>query len=407
MELLIILALVILIVVWLSFKKQSSIRRIETSNYESPEQKFAISIRRTPSSSFDNPNTGPVSMTFDGGWVLNPTSTFPLTIYGVDRQTAYELKSLLEGGYSLSIYTLSQAIVPIIARSNLRCKEIDDYVKTFKPQYLSRIEELKKSSIEWNTASVKDQIDLLVSFRKQAIESLDIRPYCDLETLFECEPTDATIDDLLIERYGYDNIQLYLRYAGNLEKVHVIPFGHNARNGFEKLIEIGLAIRGTDIPLPNILETLKLKEMNDLVDDLIQKPFRRKSEAIEFLMNLPDIQQRLSKIVAFRELFKLKPLPKEFSNIDLSKISKSLRYAKEIATLIAHTYVMGGYATRNMNQDQGNLSYIKGWELFSVNDDATCPYCKRAASKSYHKEQYPKVPLHIGCRCSVLSKLKD
>lgn len=407
MEILVILAIIILIVVWLSTKKKSSIARVETSKLDIPEPKITVSIRTTPSSSFDNPNTGSVTMTHDGGWILNPTSTFPLTIYGVDQQIADELKKLLEAGYSLGTYAHARTIVSIIARSNLRCKEIDDYVKKFKPQYFSRIEELKQSSGEWRSASVRDQDDLLVSFREQAVESFDIRPYCDLETLFECEPTDATIDDALIDRYGYDNLQLYLRYAGNLDKVRVIPADHYERGGFEKLVEIGLAIKGTDISLPGILETLKLKEMNDLVTDLNQKTFGRKSKAIEFLMNLPDIQQRLSKIVAFRELFQLKPLPNEFSNIDLRKISEAWRYANEIATIITHTYVMGGYATRNMHQEQDDLSYIKGWELSPVNDDATCPYCKRAASKSYSKKQYPKVPLHIGCRCSVLSKFKE
>jgi hypothetical protein len=406
MEIFIILAIIILIVVWLFIKKKSSIARMETTKLDIPEPKITVSIRSTPSDSFDNPNTGSVTMTHDSGWILNPRSTFPLTIYGVDQQIANELKRLLEAGYSLGTYAHARTIIPIIARSNLRCKEIDDYVKKFKPQYFSKIEELKRSSGEWASASVRDQDDLLVSFREQAVDSLDIRPYCDLEILFECEPTDAMVDDALIDRYSYDNLQLYLRYAGNLDKVRIIPAGHYERGGFEKLVEKGLAIKSTDISLHGVLETLKLKEMNDLVIDLNQKPFGRKSKAIEFLMNLPDIQQRLSKIMAFRELFQLKPLPNEFSNIDLRKISDAWRYVNEIANIIAHTYVMGGYATRNMCQEQDNLSYIKGWELSPVNDDATCPYCKRAASKSYSKKQGPKVPLHIGCRCSVLSKFK-
>ena len=55
-------------------------------------------------------------------------------------------------------------------------------------------------------------------------------------------------------------------------------------------------------------------------------------------MNLPDIWERLGKIVAFRELFQLQPLPNEFSEIDLKEVSKSWKYVSEVAFLIGHTY---------------------------------------------------------------------
>lgn len=400
METLIVLVIIVLVVIWVS--KNYSGQKTKMS-----EPKITVSISSSPSSSFDNPDTGPVTATHDGGWILNPKGTLPLTIYGIDQQTVEELKGLLDKGYTQGTYAHARTIVPIIARSNLRCKEIDDYVKKFKPQYLGKIEDLKKSSAEWTSASINDREDLLIEFRQQAIESLEIQPYCDIETLFECEPADATIDDVLIDRFGYENLQLYFRYGGNLKKVHVIPANHYDRSGFEKLVELGLVIRGADIPLGAILETLKLKDMNDLVADLQQKHFGRKAKAIEFLINLPDIQQRISKIVAFRELFQLKPLPDDFSGIDLSNVSEAWRHANEIATIITHTYVMSGYAARNMAQEKDDLSYIRGWELSPVNDGATCPCCKRAASKTYSKKQYPKVPLHIGCRCGLVAKLED
>lgn len=407
MEILVILAIIVLIVGWVFIKRKTPTTKMETVKLNIPEPKITVSICTTPSSSFDNPDAGSVTATQDSGWILNPKSTFPLTVYGINQLNAEELKRLLDAGYSLGAYAHAHTIVPIIAKSNLRCKEIDNYVKKFKPQYFNKIEELKQSSSEWALASVRDQDDLLVSFRQQAIKSLDVRPYCDLEILFECEPADATVDDALLDRFGYENLQLYLRYAGNLDKARVIPADHYERGGFEKLVELELARKGTNISFPAVLETLKLKEMNDLVTDLNLKPFGRKGKAIEFLMNLPDVQQRVSKIVAFRELFQLKPLPAEFSSIDLNKISEAWRYANEIATLIAHTYVMGGYAMRNMHQELDDLSYIEGWELSPAGDDAMCPYCKRAALKTYSKKQYPKVPVHIGCRCAVLSKVKS
>lgn len=377
------------------------------TNKKVSDPKITVSIS-TSSSQIENPDTGSITSTGDS-YVLNPKSTFPLTISGVDQTTAEKLKKLLEDGYNIGAYAHARTLMPVITRSNLRCKEINDYIKTFKPQYLSKIEDLKQSSQEWTLASEKDREDLLVSFRQQAIEGIDIRPCCNLEVLFECEPADTSIDDALIDRFGFENLQLYLRNSKNLNKIRVIPADHYDRHGFEELVKLGLAIRGTDIPLPNILETLKLKDINDLAVSLNQEPFKRKSKAIEFLLSLPDAQQRASKLIAFRELFQLKPLPGEFSNIELNKISNAWSYAFEIAFLIAHTYTMGGYATRSARQHQKMLaddeSFVKGWELVSADD--SCPYCKNAALKLYHKNQHPKTPLHIGCRCAVLPKLKE
>lgn len=405
MEILVLLAIVVLVIIWAATRGMSARREAGTVKTRPSEPKITVPIQTTPSSSFDNPDTGPVTATSDGGWVLNPKSTFPLTVYGIDRATAEDLKRLLDQGYSLGTYDHARALVPLIARSNLRCKEVDEYIRRFKPQYLKTLEELKRSSGEWASASEPDREDLLSTFRQQAIDSLEVRPaVCDLETLFESEPLDTTIDDALIDRFGFETLQLYLRYAGNLAKVHVIPADHYDRDGFEKLVKVGLAIRGAEIPLSGILETLKLKDLKELVADLHPPSFRRKAQAIDFLMKLPDVKEGISKVVAFRELFQLKPLPAEFSHIDLDQISASWSCAHEIATLIAHTYVVAGYATCK-RQYQDDLSYITGWELSS--DETSCPYCKCAAAKAYPKTQRPKVPLHIGCRCSVLPKLRE
>lgn len=402
MEFLVFLAVIGLVIYWASSRRKSSASRKEVIT---PAITISTSITSS-SSSFENPDTGAVTATSDGRWVLNPRSTFPLTIYGIDQATAEKLKMYLDHGYTQGIYAQSRALLPIIARSNLQCKEIDDYVRKFKPQYLKYIEDLKQSSSEWACASEKDREDLLVTFRNKAIESLDVRPYCDLIALFEDEPKDATIDDAVIDKFGFENFQLYLRYAGNLGKVRLIPADHRERTGFENLVVCGLAIRGADIPLSNILETLTLKEMNELVADLNLPSLKRKATAIDSLTKLPDIKDRVGKKVAFRELFQLKALPQELSHLDIRQISSSWRYAYEVAMLLAHTYVMGGSASGERRQKEEYSSFILGWEILATKDESSCAYCKRAEAKDYPKTLPPKVPLHIGCRCTVLPKLR-
>lgn len=405
MKIIVVLVLVCLVVVWLFKRRKSSIVRKEKKKSDTSDSQIALSVDTTPSNNFDKPNTfentdtGSVIKTQDGGWILNPKSTFPLTLYGIDLQTVEEIKRLLDSTYSTGhACSIDHLILP-----NFHCKEIDDYVREFKPQYLRKIEELKRSSRKWSSASDSDQEDLLFSFREKAIKSLDIQPYCDLQFLFEYDP--ATIDERLVDRFGYNNIQLYLRYAYN--SVLVIPANHYHRSGFEKLVEIGLARRGSDISLRAILETLSLREMNELVAVLNQKHFGRKIKAVDFLMNAPNAKQKLSELLTFKGFFQLKPLPDEFSNFDISKYSEASQYSFEIGMLINSTYIAGCCTTRDMHQYRDELSFIKGWELLTRDDDDTCPFCKRAASKSYSKNHYPKVPWHIGCSCTVLTKLKD
>ncbi len=397
MEILILLVILIVAVAIIWTRTKGKPAKSETSISDSH---LKFSAPTTSSSGIDNSKKSSAMASPDEGWILNPMGTFPLTISGIDRSTAEEIKRLLDEGQSQHIYAQARTLVPLVARSNIHCKEIDEYISKFKPQYLGKLEELKRSSSEWTSASEKDREDLLIGFRQEAIQSVDIRPYCDLEALFECEPADISIDDDLIDRFGYDNLKVCLRYAGNLNKVRNITADHYERAVFEKLVELGLAIRGMDIPLPSILETLTLKQMNELVADLNQPLFKRKSKAIESLIALPDIKERVGRIVAFRELFKLKPLPSEFSHIDLSQISNAWRYANEIATLIAHTYAMSQNRYQNPDLD----SFITGWELSPIGDGATCSYCTRAATKAYPKNKRLNAPLHIGCRCNVLPK---
>jgi hypothetical protein len=79
---------------------------------------------------------------------------------------------------------------------------------------------------------------LLEDYRKIAIKGIYEKPNCDLFTLFEKEPKDITVDDDLIKEYGFDNIQTYLRFADNLDKVRVISNDNYNRQRFEKLVDL-------------------------------------------------------------------------------------------------------------------------------------------------------------------------
>lgn len=204
----------------------------------------------------------------------------------------------------------------------------------------------------------------------------------------------------LVERYGAECVSVYLRHHSRIGRVLTVPADGHDRKGFETLSIVGLAARGTEIPLSSILETLTLTEMNELASGIAEKPFTRKVKAVEFLAIAPGAMERLSRNVAFRELFQLKPLPTEFQGLDLPKIIRALDWWIEVGRLLEHTYTAGRYAAQS-NVGLGARD-VTGWEVLDGRDESSCPFCRKTASKKHPPSPRPKVPLHLGCRCVVL-----
>lgn len=414
MEILVIIILVVAsIVIWRLVRNNSSQSHVGFApaalRTPPPPAKLdlpiTVSVQMSEAPRF-RPDVGPLTPMPDGGWLVNPKASFSLTLDSIDQKTAEEFKAGLEAMWEAGPYNQRRDLVELITTSNVKVREIEAYVRTFRPKYTDSIERLKEQSPEWSGASEKDKEDLLTEFRTKALDQLDIQPNCDLLTLFECEPADATIDDSLVAKYGFEAAKLYVRHAANMQKVHTIPADHRDRSLFEELASLGLAIRGAEIPVEPLLSKLTLKEMGELVSDLNPPAFRRKAVAIEYLQNVSDIRERLGKHVAFRELFQLRPLPPEFASLDLTKVAGAWQYAEQVAHLLTATYWDAGWDSHNAERfaDDG-YDFIKGWTIDNACE--CCPYCERQAQQKSRRAQRPKVPLHIGCTCRVESVSAD
>lgn len=245
-----------------------------------------------------------------------------------------------------------------------------------------------------------DKEDLLEEFRKVAVKGIYEQANCDLVSLFEKEPKDITIDDALIKEYGFENIQAYLRFADNLDKVRIVPNENYNRQRFEKLVELGLSIRGSSIPLEEILSILPLKDLNEIANNP-EKQYKRKNQAVEFILAIPNIEEKIGSKIALREFFKLQPLPEKFSGINLQEVSKSLIYTYEVVSLLVDTYVNANYVEQTLKDKK----YVKRYEVESFgNEETMCPCAKELIKKKYSKSSPPKIPYHIGCNCSLLQE---
>lgn len=331
------------------------------------------------------------------GWVLNPKSTYPVTVSGISQERAGELKAILDDP-TVRYGASRDRLLEFLARWNVKWLELEGELEPIRARYLQAIDRLKASSPEWAAVGDLDRQDLLDGFRRQVSDEADLgammRPH--LSELAEGGGGDITMDDALIDRFGFEAFQVYVARADKLAKVHRIEATDHARAAFEALVDKGLARRGQDIPLTEILAGLTLKELNALAPEA-PKPFSRKAKAVEYLETLPDAWDRLKNSVALREQFQLRPLPPEFSGIDLSAVAAGWRRVRAEAELMAHTYLFGNSA---FSQIASGREYAKGWQIIAT--DNSCSVCKHAAARKYSKNQPPRVPVHIGCRCAIV-----
>jgi len=394
---LVIIGAIIVLIAKSSKKSKQPKNSTEEQNSITVEMKTSYS---SGSSSYREEKFPPIKQDSNQNWVLNPKSPFIITLQNAEKQIAEKLRAILDNDESHG-YKKEQEIVGLFALHNLRIKEIESYKTKYAKQYFAKIEELKKASKDWKISGIKDKEDILVDFRKEAINELYERANCDLEVLFEYEPKDITIDDELIKEYGFENIQTYLSYADKLDKVRVMSADAYARPMFEKLSESGLAKRGNEIPNDEILLTLTLKELNQIANNP-EKQYYRKKQAVDFILEQNNAEELIGKKISLRELFKLNPLPEKYDSINLNELSQTWRYHEEEVKLLTQTFRNSFYSWRELKEDK---EYIKGYTVESLHNEDACPKAVECSKKKYSKSSPPKVPFHIGCDCYLNKEL--
>jgi hypothetical protein len=106
-----------------------------------------------------------------------------------------------------------------------------------------------------------------------------------------------------------------------------------------------------------------------------------------------------------RRIFKLKPLPEKYKDINLNEIANSWVYAKEQIKLIVNTYRNSERFTEAI---RGNLSWVMGFSIEKHEDLDSGFICLRArkeCKKKYSKSNIPKLPFHIGCNCTLRTEI--
>lgn len=385
MELLLLIGIGVVLWLWVRHRQTSAKRPSRASHSE------VVSATASARSAYKE---GIEWKPVDGGFLIGANLPQPLTLLGINTADAKKLVDALEANRS---YEIREWLVGVVARENVRCRELDQWLATYKPKFETAVEKAKQAS-GWATATERDKEDYLDTFQEVAARELQVRP-ADVDTalaLLTEEPEDLTVDDKLLARFK-DEPELYRAllwtFAGG-SRVQVVPVGEYRRKEFEELAARGFLRRGTDIPMNDILATLTLKEMMQVAGDAAPKKFTRKAPAIEFLRTLPDLTERLGRVVAFRELFQAVPP----TNVDMEAVAASYRYAGQVAGLIAQTLESGFSSLRDRLSDV----YVEptSWELSS---EDCCPRCQADNGKTWKKAPRHRPPFHIGCTSTLWS----
>lgn len=322
------------------------------------------------------------------GWVINSGNPFELTILNCSQELAQKVKDLCEEGY----YKAEKELLILFATYNIKVKEIEEYKQKYHKKFYDRYEQLKRESIEYRNADAQDKADMDEEFFKQSQDCLYELASDNAYKLFRYY--DMTIDDEFLQEYGFDILNAYFTYVNKIGKVLIIGKDNYHRAAFERMAEMGLALRGKEISIEELLTSQTLKILNEIANNP-NKEYKRKNQAIEYIIAHPENVERLGEHIAFRELFKLLPLPEKYTSLDLNQVHTMWDCHREEVKILLITYSHAKYSARDFhNIKDSSHSY----NLYVINDQCKC--AKNMKNQIYTKDKLPKLPCHVGCTCS-------
>ena len=389
--------LISLIVIWIVVRKgMSSSATDQEAVQEIPveislettfkETRFGMSDRTV--------DTGRIQESDNGSYILNPKSPLPISFEGCTLSQIRTIKTILDEESQWN--PRAEELAFLIARDNLVCPELEAFLVPIRAKVTEIVERKSQNSDEWEASSPRDRADLMVEFRTEALSQLHVKPGNEgaLKTLLFRAPTNVTADDDLLHRFS-GNSELYKFYIRNMVRktaVVRVAAAHYDRKRWESLEKLGLASRGKDISVETLLGVLRMKDINELFADRLQKRFTRKAHAVEFAAQQVDVYSILSQQISFREMFQI-CIP---SAVNISDVKACYEYASAQAEIIRDTYV-SGYRTLESLLD-GRHGHLNSWKIRA---EGCCRACARFEGKKTKRPPTKVPPFHVGCRCSL------
>ncbi len=318
-----------------------------------------------------------------------PHGRVPITIQGVTMEEGRPIMaSLVGGGYPPAI---KMQLGLLMARKNASSPEVDSFLSRAHKAFRAKRDEFLDEAGDLSAMTDEERRDV----RQEAVEdAADDIGVCsmweDFEVLLAGEPVDETADDELLNLFGdrLDLLELYLR-LGKRKRDTVKTDSDEDRRRMLELCERGLAISSYDLDPADLLKSLRMAAIQEMLGTDAPKTFRRKAEAVEFAASVDGIVDRVSGYLPLEDTFRI------VKRDDLEDAEAALRYAKEYAGLIVTTYITAQRARKAIDLK------VSG-EVAEVWPDDDCELCEKHEGKSVASTRSPAAPPHhVGCVCIV------
>lgn len=326
----------------------------------------------------------------DGGWLLTPGWTFDLSIRGVDRDTALEVKRLLDRTKEERPEQVYAPLARLIFDKGILVDQVEAFFKENGPKYR---EELKRLTAGQDADFVDDDT------RRKALKVLDVWIPQEPWSLYEDAEPLTSADLEVVGRFGRDVLEVCLQGAAEPGQVEGMRPDDRRVPAYERLVAEGLAEPYPSIPPRDLLPVLHLDELRGMLKVAGGPPVKRKADAVAFLQDRDDLRVLLEGAGLDRGFYRFLPQGDRFAGSDLGRIRRHLPDSWAVAQLLADTYFATAAVFREVTQ-YGSSGVVEGVEVLTAGA-FVCPCCQRMEGKRL-TAQDSGPPFHLGCRCTIL-----
>ncbi|QYJ79406.1 hypothetical protein [Shewanella acanthi] len=306
--------------------------------------------------------------------ILNKGAPFEFVFSNVDLKVANFIRQVLvdapfydehEGAYR-SVYILCYLFII----EKVKCTTFDLFLNEAQSELLD-FQELKTDLNVYEFLKNKKICLEMFNLPNLKIEDKELEKVADFIR------TPNFIEDcyylkFLMDRYKFNGVHV----VDDKDDVYYDKWHRAVRDGF--------ALRGDDISLTKLVEMLRVKDINEMFEDVITQKLHRVKKAHDFAINHPEFKERLFKKWPCENLFCL--------NLENGKVLQDYYDFNIIKSkLIINTYFI---AERNLQRFSYNSRNKLGIDI--------CDSCKSKNIKTITLTSIKTAPpYYIGCSCRL------
>lgn len=199
----------------------------------------------------------------------------------------------------------------------------------------------------------------------------------------------------LSKKYTPELMDIYFQELRHIEYVRNLDVDHRLRPHYDRLVQIGLAVRGSDIPFHLVAASLGRDRLYEICRQFNLKGKRKTTETAALLCTKPETKNIVESSIIFDHCFMVKQTPVTEAAIPLYE------YASALAEIFFRVYATYFYRAHAIQQaeDAYLLKAIEGLRYHAL--DCKISECKARDGKLYTPAVAKTLIFKPGCRCDL------